>query len=102
VKEYDIFVPLFDNDGNPITPEKFQKLQDDLFSHFGGLTSFPQPNKGFWRIAGVTYRDEIVIYRVLASPTDDAKPYMLDLKARLKRDFAQEEVLIVERDVGTL
>jgi len=102
VKEYDIFVPLFDNDGNPITAEKFQKLQDDLSSHFGGLTSFPQPNKGFWRIAGVTYRDEIVIYRVLASPTDDSKPFMQDLKARLKRDFAQEEVLIVERDVRTL
>ena len=27
MKEYDIFVPLYYNDGNPIEPAKFQDLQ---------------------------------------------------------------------------
>jgi hypothetical protein len=41
---------------------------DELLERFEGLTFFPQPNEGFWRMGDVTYRDEIVIYRVLAKP----------------------------------
>jgi hypothetical protein len=54
VKEYDLFVPLYYNDGRPIEAEKFQQLHEALLGHFGGLTFFPQPNKGFWRMGGVT------------------------------------------------
>jgi hypothetical protein len=102
VKEYDIFVPLYFNDGSPVDAEKFQELQETLLSHFGGLTFFPQPNKGLWRMAGVTYRDEIVIYRVIAASAEESRPFLEDLKQRLKVDFAQEEILIVERDVQML
>ena len=102
MKEYDIFVPLYFNDGSPVEAEKFQELQETLLSQFGGLTFFPQPNKGFWRAAGVTYRDEIVIYRVIGFAAGEARPFLESLKERLKADFAQEEILIVERDVQTL
>ncbi len=61
MKEYDIFVPLYFNDETAIEADKFQELQELLLGQFGGLTFFPQPNKGFWRMAGITYRDEIVI-----------------------------------------
>ena len=84
VKEYDIFVPLSFNDGTPIPAEKFQALQEAMLDHFGGLTFFPQPNKGFWRMGGVTYRDEIVIYRVIASAAEDARAFLEGLKQRLK------------------
>jgi hypothetical protein len=30
VKEYDIFVPLYFNDGSPVEAEKFQELQEAL------------------------------------------------------------------------
>jgi hypothetical protein len=102
VKEYDIFVPLYFNDGTPIDAGKFQELQETLLDQFGGLTFFPQPNKGFWRMAGVTYRDEIVIYRVLGPSREESRRFLESLKQRLKRDFEQEEILIVERDVQTL
>ena len=100
MKEYDIFVPLNFNDGSPVDAKKFQELQEALRSQFGGLTFFPQPNKGFWRMAGVTYRDEIVIYRVIGSGA--ARPFLENLKEQLKADFDQEEILIIERDVRTL
>jgi hypothetical protein len=58
VKEYDLFVPLYYNDGRQIEAQKFQDLQQQLLDQFGGLTFFPQPNEGFWTMAGVTYRDE--------------------------------------------
>ena len=102
MKEYDIFVPLCFNDGTPVPVEKFQALQEAMLDHFGGLTFFPQPNKGFWRMAGVTYRDEIVIYRVIASVAEEARAFLEGLKQRLKFEFQQEEILIVERDVETL
>ena len=102
MKEYDIFIPLFDNDGSPIEPRKFQDLQNRLLAHFDGLTFFPQPNQGFWKMADVLYRDEIVIYRVLSSKVRAARRFLAQLKGELKREFKQEEILIVERDVETL
>jgi hypothetical protein len=102
VKEYDLFVPLYYNDGRQIEAQKFQDLQQQLLDRFGGLTFFPQPNEGFWTMAGVTYRDEIVIYRVITSSEQEARRFLSALKERLKEELQQEEILIVERDVETL
>jgi hypothetical protein len=101
VKEYDIFIPLYYNDGSPVEAEKFQQLQEVLIDRFEGLTFFPQPNKGFWKMAGVTYRDEIVVYRVITS-AEGVRHFLEDFKEELKATFHQEEILIVERDVDTL
>ena len=102
MKEYDLFVPLYYNDGSPVEPDKILELKRRLLDQFDGLTFFPQPNEGFWRAAGVTYRDEIVVFRVLASDTAEAFRFFADLKEELKRELNQEEILIVERDVETL
>jgi hypothetical protein len=102
VKEYDIFVPLYFNDGSPVEAEAFQSLQETLLDQFGGVTFFPQPNKGFWRMAEFTYRDEIVIYRVIGTDAEHARRFLWQLKQRLKADLQQEEILIVERDVQLL
>lgn len=102
MQEYDLFVPLFYNDGAPIEPAKFQDLQARLLDEFSGLTFFPQPNQGFWRMGEVTYRDEIVIYRVLAAKPRAARRFLTRLKEELKKSLRQEEILIVERSVGTL
>ena len=68
---------------------------------FGGVRFFPQPNEGLWKVAGVTYRDEIVVYRVIT--TDPAaRSFLSDLKSRLKRDLEQAEILIIARGIETL
>lgn len=101
MKEYDIFVPLYYNDGKPIEPAKFQDLQTRLLESFDGLTYFPQPNQGFWKFGNVTYHDEIVIYRVI-SQDPQSRGFLAGLKTHLKREFRQEEILIIEREVGLL
>ena len=53
-------------------------------------------------MAGVTYRDEIVIYRVITSDEQAARQFLSDLKEWLKEELRQEEILIVERNVETL
>jgi len=102
VKEYDIFLPLYYNDGTPIETKKFSGLQEYLLERFEGLTYFPQPNKGFWRIGRVTYQDEIVIFRVVTGAGKRARRILLRLKEKLKREFQQEEILIITRNVGIL
>lgn len=101
MKEYDLYVPLTHHDGSPIEPYKLVQLRERLRERFGGLTFFPQRNEGFWTFGGVTYRDEIVIYRIL---TDDlgARRFLEELKQQLTHDLKQEEVLIVEKDVDVV
>ena len=102
MKEYDIFLPLFHNDGSPVDPRKFRNLQERLRSHFEGLTFFPEKNEGYWTTGGFSYKDEIVIYRVLSSRPRVSRRFLLKMKEALMKDFDQEEILIVERDVKVL
>lgn len=53
-------------------------------------------------MAGIIYRDEIVIYRVISSNTRDARRFLARLKKQMKEQFEQEEILMVERDIKTL
>jgi hypothetical protein len=99
VREFDLFLPLFFNDGEPIPKELFQTLQSRLLEQFDGLTFFPQPNKGVWRMGDITYHDEIVILRTITRKPKKARQYLADLKVWLKQAFRQEEILIVERRI---
>ena len=47
----------------------------------------------------VTYRDEIVIYRVITGKPRAARQFLSKLKKDLKKAFRQEEIFIVERSV---
>jgi hypothetical protein len=66
------------------------------------LTYFPQANHGFWKLGNMTYRDEIVIYRVISQDSAASREYLSNLKEHLKREFDQLDILIIERDVGLL
>lgn len=102
MKEYEVYVPLTDNNGSPVNPEVLVQLRERLLGQFGGLTFFPQRNEGFWTFGGVTYRDEIVIYRILTSQIRTARRFFRELKEQLKRDLDQEDILIVEKDAEFL
>ena len=101
MKEYELYIPLSYNDGSPIEGRKLLRLRERLLEEFGGLTFFAQPNKGFWRFGGVTYRDEIVIYRIVTGKRS-ARRFLVKLKEELKRDFKQEEILMVEKKAEIL
>lgn len=102
MKEYDLYLPLTDNDGRPFAARMFRSVQNELLSQFGGVTFFPQPNEGLWQTCGVTYHDEIVIYRVITPHTAKARKFLRSFKEKLLKDFDQLDLLIVERDVETL
>jgi hypothetical protein len=101
-REYDLYIPLHYNDGRAVEPEKIAHLKKRLHERFGGLTFFPQQNEGSWQIGNVTFREEIVILRILAEETRPAREFFQRLKEELKSELVQEEVLVVERKVEVL
>jgi ATP-dependent Clp protease ATP-binding subunit ClpA len=102
IREYDLFVPLRYNDGTPVESDKLDRLRQRLVDQFGGLTDLHQRHEGYWKIGGVTFRDEIVIYRALADDVDAARLFFRQVKEELKVDLRQEDILIVERWVNVV
>jgi hypothetical protein len=100
--EYDLFIPLNYNDGTAIDPEKIALLKQRLQERFGGLTYFPQRTEGTWSVGKVTFRDDIVIIRILSEDVRHSREFFLRLKQELKEELRQEHVLIVERKVEVL
>ena len=47
----------------------------------------------------MTYRDEIVIYRVISQNSIASRDFLVALKGHLKKEFQQEEFLIIEREI---
>jgi hypothetical protein len=97
--EYELYLPLHYNDGSRIEPDKLQDLKKRLVAEFGGLTHFQQQNEGLWKIGEHTFRDRIEIVRVLASDEVSAQQYFAQLKSDLRRDWNQQDFLIVSREV---
>lgn len=102
MREYDLYVPLHYNDGRPIEEEKLAALKRRLVEEFGGLTHFPQENEGLWRVGTHTFRDKVVILRVLAGDSSKADQFFLGLKEEFRAQWAQEDVLIVTRMVSAV
>jgi hypothetical protein len=98
VKEFELYFPLRYNDGTPIDPAILERIGDRLMETFGGYTFNPQAHKGVWKMGDVTYRDEIVIYRVLTGKVRLARSFFKKLKEELKEDLEQEEILIVSKE----
>ena len=89
----EIFLPLTRSDGSDQPRALFGALRRELVERFGGLTAFTRaPAEGLWDSDGGVERDAIVIFEVLAETIDRA--WWAALRARLERDFGQEEVLI--------
>jgi len=97
-----VYVPLNYNDGSPIEPEKLVKVRKRILHQFGYLTYLPAENVGYWTLGAVTYRDRIVLYRVVSGDVRRARRFFRQLKQELKHDLRQEEIFIVEKDANIL
>jgi hypothetical protein len=101
MQEYELYVPLCDNDGREIDPDLLNSLKVRLRDRFGGFTYFPQEGEGEWKTGGQTFRDRIVILRVL-SADDGSGDWFRALKAELIEQYSQSDFLITSREVEKL
>lgn len=103
MKEYDLYVPLHFNDGRRVSTASFRRLKHRLIQRFGGLTQFPQKQIGLWKVGAVTFRDRIIILRILSAETPArSRHFWNEIKTTLKTQWKQENVLIVVKTVRTL
>ena len=104
VRRYEIYLPLFYNDGTAIEPEKFDQVERELVEQFGGVTTVQRqfPLRGVWQGERQTYLDLIVVFTVLDLSGADVEHFFTPYKEALKTRFHQEEVLITMYELTVL
>jgi hypothetical protein len=104
IRTIDIYLPLDYNDGRPIEESKYVHLEDELLTRCGGVTSIQRqfPLRGQWRSEDRVFQDRVVVFSVLDfqdSTQLEAFRYLERLKSRLKKKFAQLEILITVQEM---
>lgn len=96
--EYDLYFPLVGERADA----ELDRVRKALTETFGGLTDFRHRSDGLWKMGGVTFHDEIVLLRVLGDNRERARGCLKRIARELAIALAQEEILIVEREVVAL
>jgi hypothetical protein len=91
---FEIFLPTLDNEKQPFPKVTFDAVRRELAEKFGGVTAFLRaPATGLWSDeSGHTYRDELVIFEVMADALD--RDWWTAYRRDLEQRFRQQEVLI--------
>ncbi|MCK1284718.1 hypothetical protein IVB41_12410 [Bradyrhizobium sp. 44] len=96
-----IFVPTETGKGQPVTKNWFDEFLQELTDKFGGATSFVRsPGQGLWRSGDTTERDDVAVVEVMAAKL--APEFWASLRERLKRELAQEEIVIRAQEIISL
>lgn len=90
-----LFLPLYDNEGQPFPKATFAGIRETLTGQFGGVTAHTRaPALGQWKDdeAGQTVTDDVVVYEVLVNTLDRA--WWANYKETLRRTFRQDDLLV--------
>lgn len=101
-KLFQIFLPLYNRDGEPIAVENYKELRTELTEHFGGLTTYSRsPATGVWKDPNDDLAiDKIIVYEVVAESRE--VKYWQNLKVVLEKKFDQEEIMIRSQNIELL
>lgn len=100
MREYDIYIPLIQNDGSPSDPAIIDGIKEELAAAFGGYTYFRQRNEGVWTFGGVTFREEVTIIRVLDNGQSNFD--LSSFKQKTETSLCQKTILIVAHEVSVI
>ena len=97
-----ILLPLYDNEGSPISQLQFRRVSQEIADRFGGLTAFTRaPAEGIWKEGGEkTSHDEIVVFEVMTEDLD--RPWWNRYREELERRFRQEAIVIRAQKIEQL
>src|SRR5689334_752580 len=89
---YTIFLPLTDNNGNPIEPALLDKVQDEIVTAVGGLTRYA-PGVGLWIDPTATlYRDLVMPIQVLAPDDVETRALIVQQIAKMAALLEQKQI----------
>jgi len=97
-----VLLPLYDNDGHPLSRDLHRQVGTELAERFGGLTAHTRaPAEGLWRDGPApAVRDDIVIYEVMAEKLD--RRWWQAYRRRLEARFRQEQIVIRAQEIELL
>jgi hypothetical protein len=88
-----IFLPLYDNEGEAFAQEAYDRVRDELMKKFGGVTAFrSSPAEGIWKEGGRVSRDAIIIFEVMADELE--REWWTTYRAELEERFRQEKMIV--------
>ena len=101
-KLFQILLPLYDKEGEPIPVENYKELKVELTEHFGGLTTYSRsPATGVWKDPKDEIAvDKIIVYEVVSDSRE--VNYWQNLKVALEKKFDQDEIMIRCQDLELL
>ena len=90
----ELFLPLYDNAGQPFARAAFDAVRDELAHVFGGVTAFVRsPAVGVWKDGdGDVCRDDVILFEVMTDVLD--RDWWRAYRHKLQRRFDQDEILI--------
>ena|SRR5690348_8894887 len=99
---YTIFLPLTDNNGNPIEPALLDKVQDEIVTAIGGLTRYA-PGVGVWRNPmGHVYRDLVLPIQILVPDDAEMQSWIVQQIAKMAALLEQEQIFVFAQVVWLL
>jgi hypothetical protein len=100
-RRYDLYLPLTDNDGQPIADEVFDSVERRLLAQFGGLTSHQRafPLRGIWQGEARLFLDQVIIMTVLDFRRHGSARFISQLKRSLLTELEQLAILITEQSL---
>ncbi len=97
-----ILLPLYDNEGLPLSQLEFLRVRDELSERFGGITTYMRsPARGLWKeTRDTTVHDDIVIYEVMADELD--REWWKSYREQLTLAFRQELLIVRVSEIQLL
>jgi len=88
-----LFIPIYDSEGNRFADNWFSQIKEKLTKRFGGLTIYQRaPASGLWKQATPkTTADQIIIYEVMAESLD--MTFWKSYKTSLEEQFKHQNLL---------
>ena len=88
-----IFLPLYDNEGEAFDQIVYDRVRDELTKQFGGVTAFrSSPAEGIWAEGGRVSRDAIITFEVMTRELERA--WWATYRAGLETRFRQEKMIV--------
>ena len=88
-----ILLPATDAAGEPLAPELYASVRDELVQRFGGITFYRSaPAQGLWLSEGSVEEDAMVTAEVMVSEID--ADWWTRYRAGLEKLFDQDEIVI--------
>src|SRR5690242_18764879 len=99
---FQIFLPLYDNQGNAFPFQNFEQVKERLVKNFGGVTAFLNcPGEGLWRESPKHFvKDDVVTFEVMSETLD--RDWWNAYKEELSNAFGQEEIVIRKMQIEIL